>query len=171
MFSLKQALVSYHAYLTNARMDNSSLSQIPLPADLDPSRPIPLPTRFSTLAILVRDVLSTLIRIPFFALPFLVNIPVYVMARWGAKLVDDEKETQAQMKVMFGLLVSALVYPAAAAIIYGLAFRAGSYLGALIGLGITALFVWGLGISHRSLIDENYERCVCASARHPSAAD
>lgn len=160
LFSLKQTLVTYQAYLTNARMENASLSQIPLPATLDPSRPIPLPTRFSTLAILVKDVLSTLIRIPFFALPFLVNLPVYFMARWGAKLVDDEKETQAQMKVMFGLLVSALVYPTVAIVIYGLAFRAGSILGGLIGLGITALFVYGLGISHRSLIDENYERCV-----------
>lgn len=160
LFSLKQTLVTYQAYLTNARMENASLSQIPLPATLDPSRPIPLPTRFSTLAILVKDVLSTLIRIPFFALPFLVNLPVYFMARWGAMLVDDEKETQAQMKVMFGLLVSALVYPTVAIVIYGLAFRAGSILGGLIGLGITALFVYGLGISHRSLIDENYERCV-----------
>lgn len=40
-------------------------------------------------------------------------MPVYVMGRFGAHLVQDEEETQAQNKVAFGLISLFLIYPAA----------------------------------------------------------
>lgn len=40
-------------------------------------------------------------------------MPVYIMGRMGARLVEDEEETQAQNKVVFGLLSLLLIYPAA----------------------------------------------------------
>lgn len=39
-------------------------------------------------------------------------MPVYIMGRLGARLAEDEQETQAQNKVVFGLLSLLLIYPA-----------------------------------------------------------
>ncbi|CED83161.1 Phospholipid/glycerol acyltransferase [Phaffia rhodozyma] len=153
---LKEALLSYHFYLQTARLSHSSLSQIPLPSTLDPSRPTPLPTRFSTLALFLKDLVSSLIRLPFFALPFLVNVPVYLVGRYGAKLVEDEEETKAQMKLVFGLLVSAMIYPACAIALYKVAFS-GTWVGGIVGLGVAGALVFGLINYHLTLIDDNYD--------------
>lgn len=65
------------------------------------------------MSIIVRDSLSSLVRLPLFVLPLLIHAPAYVVGRLGAKLVEDEEETQAQNKAVFGLFVLAVtVYPA-----------------------------------------------------------
>jgi len=158
--ALRSTLVSYNAYLSTARLRNSSLSHIhiPLPSSLDPSRPIPLPSRLSTLWILIRDILGSLIRLPFFALPFLVNIPIYLVGRYGAGMAADEVETEAQMKLAFGVLGSLLLYPIIALGLFFTVFRTGGLTGTLVGLGTAGLCVWGLVMYHLSLIDDNYQQ-------------
>ena len=66
---------------------------------LDPNVPVPIPSRLRTVWVLVLDTIASLLRLPFFLLPLLVHIPAYLAGRMGARLVEDEEETQAQNKV------------------------------------------------------------------------
>lgn len=161
LYSLKNTLIAYSSYLSTARIPSSSLSHIPLPlSSLDSDRPTRLPSRTTILALFLREFLSSLIRLPFFALPFLMHIPIYIIGRTGAKLVEDETETQAQMKMFAGLFVSILVYPIMGLGLFFAVFRMGGLLGSLAGLFLAGLCVWGLVMYHLSLIDDNYEQCV-----------
>lgn len=81
------------------------LTSLPIPRALDPSRPTPLPSRLATLSLLIRDTIACLVRLPFFVGPLLLHAPAYIVARLGARLAEDEEETQAQNKVVFGLLL------------------------------------------------------------------
>jgi glycerol-3-phosphate O-acyltransferase/dihydroxyacetone phosphate acyltransferase len=54
--------------------------------------------------------LAAIIGLPFFFLPLLVHIPAYIMGKIGAKLVEEEEETQAQNKVAFGLISLLFIY-------------------------------------------------------------
>lgn len=96
------------------------LSALPLPRSLDPKTPATLPSRLYTLLILVRDTASALVRLPFFVFPLAVHAPVYAMGRLGARLVEDEEETQAQNKVAFGFVSLLLIYPAAFCFLWAL---------------------------------------------------
>ena len=80
-------------------MTNSVLSDLPLPPSLSPSQPISLPSRLRTLLFLIKDTLASLSRLPFFLFPLIVHLPVYIMGRLGAKLVEDEEETQASANI------------------------------------------------------------------------
>ena len=120
-------------------MTNSVLSSLPLPATLDPHRPVSLPSRLRTLSILIRDTLSSLVRLPFFVLPLAIHLPAYVLARYGARLVEDEEETQAQNKIVFGLLFLLMVYPATFFFVWSV--LAYTPVGALIALTFVFLFV------------------------------
>ncbi|KDQ07170.1 hypothetical protein BOTBODRAFT_120414 [Botryobasidium botryosum FD-172 SS1] len=148
----KSHLVAYHALLTTTGLTNSSLSTLPLPRVLDPAHPAPLPSRLLTLGVLLRDTLGFLVRLPFFAIPLLLHFPAYVLAKIGAGMVEDEEETQAQNKIVFGLLFLIILYPT---LFY--------FLWALLRLTtIAALFaactVWWFAVYHNRLIDDNYER-------------
>jgi glycerol-3-phosphate O-acyltransferase/dihydroxyacetone phosphate acyltransferase len=156
--ALKTSLMTYYSYLVEARITNSSLNHIPLPSDLDPTLPVPLPTRFSTLWTLIRDILSSLVRLPFFALPFLVNIPIYLFGKFGVQLALDEVETQAQMKLALGVISSLLLYPVIAFGLFLGVFRTGGVVGTIVGLCTAGLCVWGLVMYHLSLIDDNYRQ-------------
>lgn len=118
--SIKRHLLEYYSLLQSAQLTNSVLSSLPLPASLDPSRPVPIPSRLLTLLILIKDSLACLVRLPFFIFPLAIHMPAYFMARVGARLVEDEEETQAQNKVIFGLLLLAMMYPAAFFFIWAL---------------------------------------------------
>lgn len=96
---VKTDLLSYYSLLESTRLTNSALSQLPLPRTLDPAVPAPLPSRISTLWVLIVDTIASLARLPFFLFPLLAHIPAYAMSRVGARLVEDEEETQAQNKV------------------------------------------------------------------------
>ncbi|KAK0213273.1 hypothetical protein DFS33DRAFT_1377746 [Desarmillaria ectypa] len=149
--SAKRNLLEYYSLLQSANLTNSVLSRIPLPRSLDPSVPTPLPSRLITLLILLRDTLACLARLPFFLFPVVVHLPVYVMGRLGARLVEDEEETQAQNKIVFGLLSMMMVYPAAFLFLW--AFLWYSSAGALAAAVIVYLFAR----YHNTLIDDNYE--------------
>ncbi|KAG8906724.1 hypothetical protein FRB99_006322 [Tulasnella sp. 403] len=107
---VKEALLRYSSLLKAAKLTNSAISSLPLPRTLDPSHPTPLPSRLSTLAFLVFSTVACIGPLPFFAIPLLINAPAYITSRFGANLVIDEEETQAQNKIVFGFLLTAASY-------------------------------------------------------------
>jgi len=149
--ALKTKLVSYHRLLVSSRLSNAALVDLPLPQDLDPKRKIALPSRFLPFYILIKDTISCLIRLPFFFLPLVMNIPIYIVGVLGAKLAEDEIETQAQMKIALAVVLSLLMYPALF-IFLCVAFRQVP-LGAALAAGI----LWLLKRYHSALVDENYQ--------------
>jgi glycerol-3-phosphate O-acyltransferase / dihydroxyacetone phosphate acyltransferase len=87
------------------------------------------------------------VHLPFFIVPLIVHAPVYMMARYGAKLVEDEEETQAQNKVVFGLLLVLLIYTTAFIFLWALLWY--SPIGAIVAAG--ALYL--LGMYHNRMIN------------------
>ncbi|KAF8973307.1 hypothetical protein BDZ97DRAFT_1780750 [Flammula alnicola] len=85
--------------------------------------------------------------LPFFFIPLIVHIPVYIMGRIGARLVENEEETQAQNKVAFGLLSLLLIYPATFFFLWAL-FRY-TPTGAL----LAAFLVYLFAVYHIRMID------------------
>jgi len=97
--------------------------------------------------ILLRDTLALAVRLPFFLFPVIVHLPIYILSRVGAQLVEDEVESQAQNKLVVGLVLSILfIYPTAFFLLW--AFMMYTPLGALISAGI----VWLLAVYHNRLI-------------------
>jgi cobalamin biosynthesis protein CobD/CbiB len=123
------------------------LSNLPLPRTLDPNTQTPLPSRLFTLLILIRDTFSILLRLPFFAFPLLMYLPVYFMGRLGARLVDDEEETQAQNKLVFGLLSMFLVYSSAFFFLWAL------FMYTPMGAVMAAATLWLFARYHDSMIN------------------
>ena len=148
--SVKRHLLEYYSLLQSTQLTNSVLSALPLPDTLDPYRPVPLPSRLFTLLILLRDSLSCLVRLPLFIFPLMIHLPAYVMARLGARLVEDEEETQAQNKILFGLLLLVLIYPAAFFFLW--AFLWYTPVGAL----FAGFVVWLTAIYHTKLVNGKY---------------
>lgn len=144
---VKRSLLTYYSLLQSASLTNAVLSSLPLPRTLDPSHPTPLPSRLATLSLLVRDTLACLVRFPFFIGPLLLHAPAYIVGRLGARLVEDEEETQAQNKVVFGLLLLLLTYPAAFFVTW--AFLWYTSVGAI----FSACFVVLLTIYHNRLVN------------------
>jgi glycerol-3-phosphate O-acyltransferase/dihydroxyacetone phosphate acyltransferase len=148
--SLRSLLVTYHRLLTASRLSNQALVDIPLPRDLDPKRKLSLPNRFLPLWLLIKDSLASLIRLPFFLFPLITHIPIYIVGILGARLVEDEMETQAQMKIALGLVLSFLTYPVLFFTFWAI-FRQ-----VPLGFAIAAGAVFAMGRYHSALIDENY---------------
>ncbi|WVF72917.1 hypothetical protein IAT40_007735 [Kwoniella sp. CBS 6097] len=149
--SLKTLLATYHRLLTSSRLSNSALANISLPSTLDPSINASLPNRFSTLWILIKDTIACLLRLPFFLIPMIIHIPVYGVGILGARMAEEEMETQAQMKVALGCVLSLIYYPVLFFLLWGVL---STYtLGAVLAVGA----VWVLGRYHSALIDENYD--------------
>ncbi|KAK7043165.1 hypothetical protein VNI00_008519 [Paramarasmius palmivorus] len=149
--SVRRHLLEYYSLLQSTNLTNSVLSSLPLPRLLDPNTPTPLPSRLYTLAIFVGGTVSSLARLPFFVFPLIVHLPVYVMGRFGAKLVEDEEETQAQNKVVFGLLSMLMIYPAAFFFLWALFWY--THTGAL----LAALTCYLFASYHNRMINDNYE--------------
>lgn len=108
--TLKPALLKYSSLLKASKLTNEAISALPLPRTLDPDHPTPLPSRLSTLAFLIGSTVACIAPLPFFAIPLIVNIPVYIMSRFGARLARDEEETIAQNKIAFGLILTTSTY-------------------------------------------------------------
>ncbi|KAF9650871.1 acyltransferase [Thelephora ganbajun] len=151
--NVKRRLLEYYSLLESARLTHSVLSSLPLPRTLDPNQPVALPSRLYTFMILLRDTLALAIRLPFFLFPVVVHLPVYILSRLGAQLAVDEVESQAQNKVVIGLILLVLfIYPTAFFLLW--AFMMYTPLGALISAGI----VWLLAVYHNRLVLDHYER-------------
>ena len=101
--------------------------------------------------ILTKDTISCLIRLPFFFLPLVMNVPIYIVGVLGGRLAEDEVETQAQMKIALALVLTLLMYPILFFVLCG-AFRQ-IPLGAALAAGI----LWLLRRYHSALVDENYQ--------------
>jgi glycerol-3-phosphate O-acyltransferase / dihydroxyacetone phosphate acyltransferase len=145
--AVKRHLLSYYSLLQATGLTNDVLSGLPLDSALDPSKHTPLGLRLRTLALLVKDSLSALVRLPFFAFPLIVHAPVYVMSRLGGKLVEDEEETQAQNKVVLGLLSMFAIYPITFFVLWALLWF--SPIGALLAGSTVYLFA----VYHNRLIN------------------
>ncbi|CAK5265816.1 unnamed protein product [Mycena citricolor] len=152
MQSVKRTLLEYYSLLQSTNLTNSVLSSLPLPRTLDPNTPTPLPGRIRTLLILVRETVTVLIQLPFFLFPLVVYMPVYFMGRLGAQMVEDEEETQAQNKLVFGMLSMVLIYPTAFFFLW--AFFTYTRTGAL----IAAATLWLFAKYHDSMINANYQK-------------
>ena len=63
---------------------------------------------------------------------------VYVMGRLGAKLAETEEETQAQNKVVLGLVSALLIFPATFFFVWSMLWY--MWIGAVIAAGIVYLF-------------------------------
>ncbi|KAF9478620.1 glycerol-3-phosphate-acyltransferase [Pholiota conissans] len=150
--AVRRILLSYYSLLQSARLSNSVLSSLPLPRTLDPNTPASIPGRLYTVMILIRDTIAALIQLPFFFIPLIVHAPVYMMGRLGARLVENEEETQAQNKVAFGLLSLLLIYPATFFFLWAL------FLYSRTGAILAALIVYLFAVYHIKMIDSNYER-------------
>ena len=136
--TIRRHLLTYYSLLESTHLTNAVLSSLPLPATLDPRQPVPLPSRLLTLSILIRDTMALIVHLPFSILPLVIHAPAYVMGRIGARLVEDEEETQAQNKVVFGLLLLLVVYSAAFFFVW--AFLWYTPVGALVALAFVFLF-------------------------------
>jgi len=148
--SVKRSLLEYYSLLQTTNLTNSVLSTLPLPQTLDPNHPTPLPSRLRTLSVLVRDSMASLARLPFFLLPLIVHMPIYIMGWLGARLAADE-ETQAQNKVVYGLLLLIVIYPAAFFFLWALFWYTPT--GALLAWAT----VWLFAVYHNKLVKDNYE--------------
>ncbi|CAE6483869.1 unnamed protein product [Rhizoctonia solani] len=150
--SARKALLRYYSLLESAKLSHEALDDLPLPRTLDPSIETPLPSRLSTLAILIKDTIATTIRLPFFVLPALIHIPAYVLCRVLARMVEEEEETQAQMKIFGGILgLAIMTYPIIFMFLWTFLWL--TPIGAL----LAAAFVWLIAIYHVRMIDDNYE--------------
>ena len=159
--SAKRHLLEYYSLLQSSRLTNSVLTSLPLPRSLDPNSATPLSTRLYTILILIRDTLTALIRLPFFLFPLLLHLPVYLMGRFGARLVKDEEETQAQNKVVFGLLSSLLVYPATFLFLWALLWYTP------IGAVLSAATVYMFATYHTRMIDGKFRPVPEMQDSHP----
>jgi len=83
-----------------------------------------------------------------FLIPFLVHLPVYVIALWGERFAEEEVEARAQNKIVFGLLAQAVVYPALAVLVYT---------STSLNLFRTLLVIFLVAHVHVRWIDTNYE--------------
>lgn len=114
-----------------------------------------------------------LVRLPFFAIPLLAHAPAYAVGYWGASLVEDEEETQAQNKVVFALLLLVLVYGSMGVFVWAVLGYAP--VGALLATAFVTLFARYhnsminceypcirdlIKYAHQPLLD-NYEQYVC----------
>jgi glycerol-3-phosphate O-acyltransferase / dihydroxyacetone phosphate acyltransferase len=100
--------------------------------------------------VLLRDTVVGLAGLPFFLLPLIIHAPAYALGRLGARLVEDEEETQAQNKVVFGFIFLLAIYPAAFYLLW--AFFWYTPLGAVVSLSL----VWLLAIYHTRLVSGTY---------------
>lgn len=145
--SVRRHLLEYYSLLQSTHLTNSVLSALPLPKTLDPNTPTTLPSRLLTILILIRDSFSALGGLPLFLFPLILHMPVYIMGRLGARLVEDEEETQAQNKVAFGLVSLLLIYPAIFFFLWALLWYTPT--GALLAAGIVYLFA----VYHNKMIN------------------
>ena len=151
--SVKRNLLEYYSLLQTTELTNSVLSALPLPRTLDPDHPTPLPGRLRTLGVLIRDSISVLARLPFFIFPLIAHMPIYILGRLGARLVEHEEETQAQSKVLIGLLFLLLIiYPLAFWLLWALLLYTRT------GAVLAAVTVWLFAMYHTKLINGEFFR-------------
>ena len=74
------------------------------------------------------------------------------MSRLGARLVENEEETQAQNKIIFGLLLLLAIYPSIFFFLWALFWL--TPVGAVAALATSYAFA----VYHVKIVDDNYEQ-------------
>lgn len=150
---LRRLLNAYRDTLQASSLSHLSLSSLPLPATLDPSVPNPLPTRARVLSSICLSTLACLLRLPFFLLPLIVHLPIYLFTRYASS--GALEEDQAQNKVAIGLVLALGSYAAFFGVACALLWVSLPYGGAiLVSLTGTICFV----AYHNRLVDDNYRQ-------------
>lgn len=145
---LRAILLEYHMTLRSTKLTHYVLAGHTLPATLDPSIPHPLPTRFRVAFSLFTDTLGSLIRLPFFILPLIVHLPIYLVSKYSLRFSELEEDT-AQNKMALGLILAMLLY----ATLFGLAWFL--FFATPVGGFVVAGFLWLFAVYHNTLIDDN----------------
>lgn len=150
---LRRLLTTYRDSLNALGVSHLSLSSLPLPETLDPLVPHRLPTRMRVFASVLLSTFACLIRLPFFLLPLVVHLPVYLFARYASS--GALEEDQAQNKVAIGLVLALVTYATFFAVACGLLWTSIPWGGAiLVAVAGTVAFV----AYHNRLVDENVSR-------------
>ncbi|ORY54383.1 hypothetical protein BCR35DRAFT_310386 [Leucosporidium creatinivorum] len=150
--SLQHLLLAYSASLEQTGLTHSALAAgVPLPPTLDPAVPHPLPTRAKVLGSLMWSTARSLGTLPFFIVPLLVHLPIYLVGKWSLRLSALE-EDKAQNKIAISLILALFTYFALFLTAWALLF--------LTPLGAVGAFaiVWLFAVYHNTLIDDNYNK-------------
>ncbi|SCZ94813.1 BZ3500_MvSof-1268-A1-R1_Chr12-1g03675 [Microbotryum saponariae] len=146
---LTNLLLAYHKALRDTSFTHYSLSGVPLPDKLDPNNKHDLPTRMRVLGHLLLSTGKAMLRLPFFAAPLIVHMPIYLMGKYSLRF-SDLQEDHAQNKIAVCLVLSMATYVT-------LFFLAWAFLFiAPYGFILAAIFVWLFAVYHNSLVDDNY---------------
>lgn len=149
LLSLRDLLLAYRSSLLQTHLSHYGLSGVSLPDSLDPSIPFPIPGRLRVLGHLLQSSFGSFIRLPFFALPLIVHLPIYVVGAYSIRLSELE-EDHAQFKIALGLMLAFGTYVALFSL--ACAFLSIIPLGfVLAALGLVAFWMY-----HQRLIDDNY---------------
>ena len=146
--SLRALLLEYQSSLRSTKLTHYTLAGVPLPDTLDPSIPHPLPNRARVFLSLFVDTLSSLVRLPFFILPLIVHLPIYLISKYSLRFSDLEEDA-AQNKIALGLVLAVLTYPTLFIAAWFLLFTTP------VGGVLAAGFVWLFAVYHNTLIDDN----------------
>jgi glycerol-3-phosphate O-acyltransferase/dihydroxyacetone phosphate acyltransferase len=148
LLRLRDLLLSYAASLKRTSLTHVALAQakVPLPSTLDPALPHPLPTRLRVVGQLVWATARSLSSLPFFAVPLVVHLPIYIVGLFSLRCSDLD-EDKAQNKMAFGLITYVALFFTAWGFLYL------TWFGAPLAVGIVWLFM----VYHNTMIDDNCE--------------
>lgn len=149
LLTLRDLLLAYRAALLQTHLSHFGLSGVSLPDSLDPSVPFPMPGRIRVLGHLLKSSLASFVRLPFFLLPLLVHLPIYVVGAYSVYLAELE-EDRAQIKIALGLVLAIGTYVA----LFSLACV--GLVWVPLGFVAAAVFVVCFWLYHQRLIDDNY---------------
>jgi hypothetical protein len=152
--SARKTLIAYENLLREQHFTGASLNALPMPSILDPQTVARPPDRLRTLWALIRATFSSVLFLPFFILPLLAHLPIYIIGKiTQVYLNNDEPEAFAQNKIVFSLLVL-IVFIFPITFFFTWAVFLFTPIGFLLALGWTVLF----SIYHTKLVDRNYSR-------------
>ena len=149
LLGLRDLLLAYRAALLQTHLSHFGLSGVSLPDSLDPSVPFPMPGRIRVLGHLLKSSLASFVRLPFFLVPLLVHLPIYVVGAYSVYLAELE-EDRAQLKIALGLVFAMGTYVA----LFSLACVGLVWMP--LGFVLAAVFVVCFWLYHQRLIDDNY---------------
>lgn len=152
--SARKALIAYEQLLRARHFTNASLNALPLPRILDPQTAARPPDRLRTLWALTQTTFQSILYLPFFILPLLAHLPIYLIGKFTQVYLNStEPEAFAQNKIVFSLLVLIVfIYPTT--FFFTWAVFLFSPVGFMLAVCWTILF----GIYHTKLVDRNYTR-------------
>lgn len=93
---LQKLLLEYAANLAKTGLSNNALGPRSLPSTMDPEQSVRIPDRLTSLLYLVVDTCSSLLRFPFFFLPLVLHLPLYIAGRISSRVFPTDPESFAR---------------------------------------------------------------------------